>query len=300
VNTVFTQYRFRSVLDQFFKQEAVEIFMNPYSGSDETLRAMGKFFEEVKNIDGLNVVPNLGGFSSSFIRLAGSFDQIGEKDRSGASPFARTVTEEDGRVYPLSDTAGSVVDVLRLAMESAGVRLLSGCEALAVEKTGAGFRITGASETVRADRVIIACGGSAGERFGGSMLGYRLLEKLGHSCTPLRYSLVQLRSDSAFCRALKGIRADAAVTAEAGGKILASSAGEVQFTDYGLSGPAVFEVSRAALSRSGVTVKLEFGGPEVSPMEWADEMSLRFISVAAEVKGRSYSDGMNLLELKIK
>ena len=97
-NTVFTQYRFRTVLDNFFKQEAVEVFMNPYSGSDETLRAMGKFFEEVKNIDGLNVVPNLGGFQRSSINLAGSFDQIGEKDRSGASPFARTVTEDDGSV----------------------------------------------------------------------------------------------------------------------------------------------------------------------------------------------------------
>ena len=72
MNTVFTQYRFRTVLDNFFKQEAVELFMNPYSGSDETLRAMGKFFEEVKNIDGLNVVPNLGGFHRSPINLAGS------------------------------------------------------------------------------------------------------------------------------------------------------------------------------------------------------------------------------------
>lgn len=98
MNTVFTQYRFRTVLDNFFKQEAVEVFYNPYSGSDETLRAMGKFFEEVKNIDGLNVVPNLGGLHSSSISLAGSFDQIGEKDRSFPSPFAETHTEDDGSV----------------------------------------------------------------------------------------------------------------------------------------------------------------------------------------------------------
>ena len=168
-----------------------------------------------------------------------------------------TVAEADGRVYPLSDTAGSVVDVLRYAMEAAGVRLYDSCEVSALETRKSGFRLLRQGGSFDADRGIVACGGMAGERFGGTKLGYRLLEGLGHSCTELRWSLVQLRSDNPGCRSLKGIRADAAVTVRRCGKLLAASAGEVQFTDYGLSGPAIFEISRAALAQPDTVVSLD-------------------------------------------
>lgn len=168
-----------------------------------------------------------------------------------------TTVQEDGRVYPLSDTAGSVVDVLRFAMEAAGVRVYDSCEISRVEKTNDGFRVTWQEGSLKSDRVIIACGGMAGERFGGTKLGYRLLEGLGHHCTPLRWSLVQLRCDNPGCRSLKGIRADAGVAVLCGGKVLAASAGEVQFTDYGLSGPAIFEVSRAALESPETVISLD-------------------------------------------
>ncbi len=168
-----------------------------------------------------------------------------------------TVAEPDGRVYPLSDTSGSVVDVLRFAMEALGVRLKDSCEVRSLERYGEGFRLTCQDGSVEADRVIVACGGMAGERFGGTGLGYRLLESLGHHCTPLRWSLVQLRSDNPYCRSLKGIRADAEVSALCRGERLASSAGEVQFTDYGLSGPAIFEISRSALSCPKTVISLD-------------------------------------------
>ena len=168
-----------------------------------------------------------------------------------------TVTETDGRVYPLSDTAGSVVDVLRFAMEAAGVRLVDNCEVRRLEKSGSGFRVICSDSAWEAERVIVACGGMAGERFGGTKLGYRLLEDLGHHCTPLRWSLVQLRSSHPSCPSLKGIRADAGVKVVCRGKLLAAAEGEVQFTDYGLSGPAIFEVSRAALSQGDTVVSLD-------------------------------------------
>jgi predicted Rossmann fold flavoprotein len=168
-----------------------------------------------------------------------------------------TAAQADGRVYPLSDTAGSVVDVLRLSMEAAGVKLHDSCEVSRLEKTKTGYRLIWQDGSLEADRVIVACGGMAGERFGGTRLGYRLLEQMGHHCTPLRWSLVQLRSDNPGCRSLKGIRADAGVSVRSGGKTVASSVGEVQFTDYGLSGPAIFEVSRAALERTGTVVVLD-------------------------------------------
>ncbi len=168
-----------------------------------------------------------------------------------------TVTEPDGRVYPLSNTAGSVVDVLRYALEAAGVRVETGCEVKAVRKNRGAFQLLTDAETRRADRVVVACGGLAGERFGGTSLGYRLLEGLGHSCTPLRQGLVQLRSSSPFCRSLKGIRADALARVFLGDGLLREAAGEVQFTEYGLSGPVIFELSRWALSSPGTLVSLD-------------------------------------------
>ena len=101
------------------------------------------------------------------------------------------------------------------------------------------------------DRVIICCGGLAGGKVGGSRGGYDLLQGLGHQCTKLYPALVQLKTDNTFVRALKGIRADAAVTLLKDGRQIAWSKGEVQFTEYGVSGPAVFELSRAAATSSG-------------------------------------------------
>ena len=89
-----------------------------------------------------------------------------------------TVTEPGGRVYPLSDSANSVVDVLRFALDAAGVELRSSCPARALrrEKSG-GFSVVTDAETLRADRLIVACGGAAGAKLGGVGDGYDPSEK---------------------------------------------------------------------------------------------------------------------------
>ena len=105
-----------------------------------------------------------------------------------------TVAEPSGRVYPYSDQANSVVDVLRFALDKPNIQLLTGFEVTKVRKTDAGFRVDSPEETVFCDRLIIACGGLAGTKLGGSMFGYRFLRGFGHSCTKLRPTLVQLKS----------------------------------------------------------------------------------------------------------
>ena len=88
--------------------------------------------------------------------------------------------------------------------------------------------------------------------------GYALLQSLGHRRTALHPALVQLTTDPTYPRALKGVRADARVTLTRGRAILARSAGEVQFTEKGVSGPAIFEISRAAsCGGEGQTVTLD-------------------------------------------
>lgn len=156
-----------------------------------------------------------------------------------------TVTEYGGRVYPLSNSANSVVDVLRFALERSGVELRASESARELLKRGDGFLIRTDNGEISADYVIMACGGAAGAKLGGVMDGYDLLKNLGHKRTALHPALVQLITDPTYPRALKGIRAQAKLRYVCGGEELARSEGELQFIESGLSGPAAFDVSRA-------------------------------------------------------
>ena len=162
-----------------------------------------------------------------------------------------TVAEPSGRVYPYSDQANSVVDVLRFALEKPNIRVITGYVAEKVKKTAEGFRIDTAEEAILVDKLIIACGGLAGTKLGGSMAGYKFLRGFGHHCTKLRPTLVQLKSDWKGCAGLKGVRANCHAAIYHNGKLHNESVGEMQFTEHGLSGPVMFEISRDACQGAG-------------------------------------------------
>ena len=186
-----------------------------------------------------------------------------------------TVDEPSGRVYPYSDQANSVVDVLRFALEKHNIKQKLGFEVEKVRKTATGFRMESAGEAIECDRLIIACGGLAGTKLGGSMSGYKLLRCLGHSCTRLRPALVQLKSDWNGCVSLKGVRANCHAEIYHDGKLHSQSIGELQFTDYGLSGPVIFEISRDVCQGAGQWIcRLDFL-PEMDEATLRAELSRR-------------------------
>ena len=162
-----------------------------------------------------------------------------------------TVAEPSGRVYPYSDQANSVVDVLRFALEQPNIQLLSGFEVTKIRKNNPGFTIENGEEAIYCDRLIVACGGLAGTKLGGSMSGYKLLQKLGHYCTKLRPTLVQIKSDWSGCVSLKGVRANCRAAIYRDGQPHSAGEGELQFTEYGLSGPVIFEISRDVCAEKG-------------------------------------------------
>ena len=170
-----------------------------------------------------------------------------------------TVADDTGRVYPLSDQANSVLDVLRFALETRGVSVVCSCDVIEVKKKARGYEaISATGERYFGDRLIVAAGGCAGKKLGGTKSGYRLLGMLGHSCTPLSPSLTQIKTDQTHVRALKGVRADALVQLRQNGRLIAHEAGEVQFTDFGLSGPVAFSLSREAGLLDGAELALDF------------------------------------------
>lgn len=171
-----------------------------------------------------------------------------------------TVTEYGGRVYPLSNSANSVVDVLRFAIEERkNITLKTSCPAREIRKSGEGFEVITDDGKIQAAALILACGGAAGAKLGGVTDGYELLKPLGHKRTALRPSLVQLICETTYPRALKGIRAEATLRLYSGKTFLASSKGELQFIEAGLSGPAAFDISRAAaFCDPGASVHIDF------------------------------------------
>ena len=168
-----------------------------------------------------------------------------------------TVSEPSGRIYPYSDQANSVVDVLRFALVRKNIRLFTGTEITGVKKTPDGFQLRSGDERWTVDRLIVACGGAAGTKLGGGLSGYQLLRSLGHHCTKLYPSLVQLKTDNELVRSLKGVRANAGLRLMLRNALIGEAWGEVQFTDYGVSGPAVFELSRAASMAEPSTLHLD-------------------------------------------
>lgn len=165
-----------------------------------------------------------------------------------------------GRVYPLSDSANSVVDVLRFALERAGVNLVTGQQIKKAVKKGGGFSAFSDESEYRAEKLIIACGGLAGGKLGGVKDGYDFLRSFGHSCTKLYPALVPVSAEEDCTRSLKGIRAEAEIKLNG-----CVSRGEIQFTDGGISGPATFDVSRIAAIDGG-TMEIDFLTGDILPV----------------------------------
>ena len=187
-----------------------------------------------------------------------------------------TCSEPDGRIYPFSDTAGSVVDVLRLAAAEAGVETVTGAEVDRARHDKDGFVVRAGEQEYRGERLIVACGGAAGARLGGGSSGYRLLESLGHRQGPILPALTQIKTESRFTRPLKGVRAKADLILTGNGQELGTAAGEVQFTDFGVSGPAAFDLSRAATASNAKDLTLHLDLlPALSETELKERLAQR-------------------------
>lgn len=175
---------------------------------------------------------------------------------------------EDNKVYPRSEQASSVLDALRLTLDELGVEVL--CE-FDVKAISPGFVITARDGRVlNASKIILAAGGMSSPTLGGTESGYQLLQSLGHRVLPRLPALVQLKTPTESIRALTGIKYQGAISIFVQHVLERTEQGEVLFTEYGLSGPPVLQLSRiasAALNgRKQVNVRLEILSESPLPM----------------------------------
>lgn len=176
-----------------------------------------------------------------------------------------------GRIYPAGKQGSALSDCLLRKAEKLGVAIKLSASVTAIKS---GFSLTlSDGENLRADRVVLAAGGKAQKQFGTDGGGFALAQSLGHGVTPLYPSLVQLKCDTRYIKTLKGLRAECRVTARGkDGKISGTATGDVIFTDYGVSGNAIFYVSAYCAGEEGVTLSLEFL-PEISEEQIAADVA---------------------------
>lgn len=179
---------------------------------------------------------------------------------NGINPFSLfdflTVTDDKGRVYPASKQASAISDCLIKRVTDSGVNVITSSPVVGIDKNLT-IHVDG-GEKIRAKKILIATGGKAQKQFRTDGTAYSLATALGHTLTPLYPSLVQLKCAGGF-KQLKGIRAECKVTVyNAKHEKLVTAEGDVIFTDYGLSGNAIFYASAYCAGENGVTLSLEF------------------------------------------
>ena len=233
------------------------------------------------NLSNYHVSPAHYHGGAGFCDFALSQFDVGETLQYFASLGLLTVSEASGRIYPMSNMAGSVLDVLRYALERPEIDLQTGQTVTAVRKMPEGFSVKTETDTFSARCLILAAGGAAGSKVGGGMDGYRLAKSLGHHRTALYPSLVQLKTDPTYPRALKGVKAQCGISICRGSHVLARNSGEVLFTEYGVSGPAIFDLSRSvSAGGSDLTCLLNFF-PDWEEAEVLHWLSQRQAAMAA-------------------
>ena len=157
--------------------------------------------------------------------------------------------ERDGYLYPYSGQASAVLDALRLGLARESVQVVTECEVFSItprEDAKHRFEVKTSQGNFSGETLILACGSKAAPGTGSDGSGYKLAKRLGHHIIKPLPALVQLRCPEKFFKQLAGVRADASVILYSDGRKLAEDKGEVQLTDYGISGIPVFQVSRFA------------------------------------------------------
>jgi len=168
-----------------------------------------------------------------------------------------TFSTHDGWCYPLSESAQTVVETFAAALREAGVELVLNTKVTSIRKIENDFQLdlsTGA--TLKAERLIVAAGGKAYPTLGSRGELFPFLKSLGHSVVPLTPALAPLTCEMKPWRALSGMRLDVRASLYEDKTLLAETEGNLIFTDWGLNGPAVMDLSHHVSTREGGKLEL--------------------------------------------
>ncbi|HHW04199.1 MAG TPA: NAD(P)/FAD-dependent oxidoreductase [Thermoanaerobacterales bacterium] len=155
--------------------------------------------------------------------------------------------EDGGRVFPMSDQASSVLDVLLYELNRLGVEICCNCFVKKMRKTDNCFVLeTEDGKHFCGQKVILACGGKAMPSTGSDGSGYELSRQMGHRITDIFPALVQLKLEGKFFKQIEGVKIIGTAEVLSSNKSMAKDSGDILFANYGVSGPPILQVSRKA------------------------------------------------------
>ncbi len=193
----------------------------------------------------------------------------------GISPYVG----ELGKVYPSSLQASSMLDVLRYEVQRLGIEEVTDCEITELRKNKDKFSIIGKSGSFQADKVILATGGKASPQLGSDGKGYDIAKSFGHKIVETFPALVQLKLEGKYFKRISGIRFDGTVKGFTDKGVVREDEGEILFTEYGISGPPVLQISRKVIEelnkKNKVFVAVDMF-PHTTQLELYDILSARF------------------------
>ncbi len=164
--------------------------------------------------------------------------------------------DSEGRKYPLSKQASSVLDIMREFLFKNGVNVITNAEVSAIKKSDEVFLLY-ADKEYKAQKVVTAFGGKAGKQFGTNGTAYDLLKPFGHTITKLYPSLVQLKTEKEKIKGLKGLKEKVKLSVKYGEETKEFQ-GDLLFTDYGISGDTVFKISPFVADKTDAKINVEF------------------------------------------
>jgi len=152
---------------------------------------------------------------------------------------------KNGKLYPKSLQASSVVDILRLALEDRSIPLYTECKVKSIHKDKK-FKLSTSNEDKKlftCNKLILACGGKSAVKTGSDGTGYNLAKSLGHSIINTIPGIVQLKLNSPYLKSISGVKFDGFATLLVDNEPIRKEFGEILFTDYGISGPPILQLS---------------------------------------------------------
>lgn len=152
-------------------------------------------------------------------------------------------TLDGNRVYPISLKANSVLNILIYWLEKKGIEVKTKSQVKEIKKTKKGYEVITNEETLRADVVVAAFGGKAMPASGSDGVSFEILKKMGIRVTDLKPALTQIKLDSKYLKHLSGTKVIGRARLLRGEKVIDEREGEILFTNYGISGPPILDMS---------------------------------------------------------
>ena len=152
---------------------------------------------------------------------------------------------KNGKMYPQSLQASSVVDILKMSLEDRDIPVYYNSKVKSISKNKS-FIINTSTEDFKSNKLLICTGGKSAPKTGSDGSGYALIRSLGHNITPLLPGIVQLKLNYKNLKAITGVKFDGYATLTSNGKEIRKDFGEILFTDYGISGPPILQLSSHA------------------------------------------------------